>query len=145
MVEAVGLRITTLRDVNGTVWYVRNGEILRVGNKSQGYAVAVVDLPLAHSADIAAATELLAGCAARAGGRDGHRRRRAGAAGGARRRAGRAGGRHAAGHREGQARASSSPCSGRLNAAIADAFDDAGVPRPSVFPSSAADARPSRP
>ena len=57
-VEAVGLRITTLRDVNGTVWYVRNGEILRVGNKSQGYAVAVVDLPLAHSADIAEATEI---------------------------------------------------------------------------------------
>ncbi len=58
-VEAVGLRITTLRDINGTVWYVRNGEILRVGNKSQGYAVAVVDLPVAHSADIGEATELL--------------------------------------------------------------------------------------
>lgn len=29
-VEAVGLRVTRLRDVNGTVWYVRNGEILRV-------------------------------------------------------------------------------------------------------------------
>ena len=51
-VEAVGLRITTVRDVQGTVWHVRNGEILRVGNKSQGYAVAVIDLPLAHSADI---------------------------------------------------------------------------------------------
>jgi small-conductance mechanosensitive channel len=58
-VEAVGLRITTLRDGNGTVWYVRNGEILRVGNKSQGYAIAVVDLPVAHHADIAAATALL--------------------------------------------------------------------------------------
>jgi small-conductance mechanosensitive channel len=59
VVEAVGLRITTLRDVNGTVWYVRNGEILRVGNKSQGYAVAVVDVPVAHSADIAEAITLL--------------------------------------------------------------------------------------
>jgi moderate conductance mechanosensitive channel len=58
-VEAVGLRITTLRDGNGTVWYVRNGEILRVGNKSQGYAIAVVDLPVAPSADIPAVTELL--------------------------------------------------------------------------------------
>jgi small conductance mechanosensitive channel len=57
-VEAVGLRITTLRDVNGTVWYVRNGEILRVGNKSQGYAVAVIDLPVAHQADVAAAIAL---------------------------------------------------------------------------------------
>ena len=46
-VEAVGLRITTVRDGNGTVWYVRNGEILRVGNKSQGFAVAVADLLLA--------------------------------------------------------------------------------------------------
>jgi small conductance mechanosensitive channel len=58
-VEAVGLRITTLRDGNGTVWYVRNGEILRVGNKTQGYAIAVVDLPVAHSADIGVVTELL--------------------------------------------------------------------------------------
>ncbi|HEY0572988.1 MAG TPA: mechanosensitive ion channel domain-containing protein [Pseudonocardia sp.] len=57
-VEAVGLRITTLRDVRGTVWHVRNGEIQRVGNKSQGYAVAVVDVPLAHTVDIAQAVEL---------------------------------------------------------------------------------------
>jgi small-conductance mechanosensitive channel len=60
VVESVGLRITTVRDVNGTVWYVRNGEILRVGNKSQGYAVAVVDLPLGHSADITEASEIVA-------------------------------------------------------------------------------------
>ncbi|WP_233159866.1 mechanosensitive ion channel family protein [Pseudonocardia sp. MH-G8] len=58
VVEAVGLRITTLRDLKGTVWYVRNGEILRVGNMSQGYAVAVVDVPLAHTADIPLATAL---------------------------------------------------------------------------------------
>ncbi|GAB3623999.1 hypothetical protein GCM10027418_20830 [Mariniluteicoccus endophyticus] len=35
-VEAVGLRVTKLRDDNGNVWYVRNGEVLRVGNYSQG-------------------------------------------------------------------------------------------------------------
>ncbi len=57
-VEAVGLRITTLRDIRGTVWYVRNGEILRVGNKSQGYAIAMIDLPVAHSADMEQVTEL---------------------------------------------------------------------------------------
>lgn len=57
-VEAVGLRITTVRDAYGTVWYVRNGEILRVGNKSQDFAMAVVDLPLAHGADIPLATEI---------------------------------------------------------------------------------------
>lgn len=58
VVEAVGLRITTVRDENGTVWYVRNGEIVRVGNKSQGYAVAVVDLLLGHAADVGDAAEL---------------------------------------------------------------------------------------
>ena len=40
-VEAVSLRVTRLRDVNGTVWYVRNGEILRVGNMSQNWARTV--------------------------------------------------------------------------------------------------------
>ncbi|HLT62034.1 MAG TPA: mechanosensitive ion channel domain-containing protein [Microlunatus sp.] len=35
-VEAIGLRVTQLRDDDGTVWYVRNGEVLRVGNYSQG-------------------------------------------------------------------------------------------------------------
>jgi len=35
VVETVGLRITTVRDGKGTIWYLRNGEILKVGNKSQ--------------------------------------------------------------------------------------------------------------
>ncbi|MGY1688710.1 mechanosensitive ion channel family protein [Geodermatophilus sp. SYSU D01105] len=51
-VEAVGLRITRLRDVNGVVWYARNGEILRVGNKSQGFAQVVIDMPVAHDTDL---------------------------------------------------------------------------------------------
>jgi small conductance mechanosensitive channel len=51
-VEAVGLRITRLRDVNGVVWYVRNGEVLRVGNRSQGYAQVVIDMPVAHDTDL---------------------------------------------------------------------------------------------
>ncbi|WP_329044119.1 mechanosensitive ion channel family protein [Amycolatopsis sp. NBC_01488] len=58
-VESVGLRITTLRDLKGTVWYVRNGEILRVGNSSQGFAVAVVDVPLGYTADVERATTVL--------------------------------------------------------------------------------------
>jgi small-conductance mechanosensitive channel len=58
-VEAVGLRITTMRDVNGTVWYVRNGEILRVGNSSQGFAVAVVDVPIGYGADVEQATDII--------------------------------------------------------------------------------------
>ncbi|MEU6646397.1 mechanosensitive ion channel family protein [Saccharomonospora sp. NPDC046836] len=65
-VEAVGLRITTLRDVNGTVWYVRNGEVLRVGNSSQGYAIAVVDIPLNYNTDVNTATAVLEQVAAEA-------------------------------------------------------------------------------
>jgi small conductance mechanosensitive channel len=45
-VEAVGLRITTIRDGRGVLWYIRNGEIVRVGNKSQGWALVVVDVPV---------------------------------------------------------------------------------------------------
>src|SRR3954452_20217232 len=51
-VETVGLRITRVRDANGVVWYARNGEILRVGNKSQGYAQVVIDMPVAHDTDL---------------------------------------------------------------------------------------------
>ncbi len=57
-VEAVGLRVTTLRDPKGNVWYVRNGEVLRVSNASQGYSLAVVDLPIGHDSNIRASIEL---------------------------------------------------------------------------------------
>ncbi|GLY24794.1 mechanosensitive ion channel protein MscS [Micromonospora sp. NBRC 101691] len=46
VVESVGLRVTTVRDARGVLWYIRNGEIIRVGNKSQGWALVVVDLPI---------------------------------------------------------------------------------------------------
>ena len=51
-VEAVTLRVTRVRDVNGTVWYVRNGEILRVGNMSQNWARAVLDVTVAYHEDL---------------------------------------------------------------------------------------------
>lgn len=57
-VETVGLRVTTVRDISGTLWYVRNGEVLRVGNMSQGHAVAVLDLPVSHTANIDIACEV---------------------------------------------------------------------------------------
>lgn len=47
-VEEVGLRVTRLRDANGVVWYIRNGEIVRIGNKSQGWSTATVDSPVAY-------------------------------------------------------------------------------------------------
>jgi moderate conductance mechanosensitive channel len=52
VVEAVGLRVTRVRDVEGTVWYVRNGEILRVGNQSQNWARTVLDVPVGHNEDL---------------------------------------------------------------------------------------------
>ena len=51
-VEDVTLRVTRLRDGNGVVWYVRNGEIIRVGNRSQGWSTAIVDLPVAYTEDV---------------------------------------------------------------------------------------------
>jgi small-conductance mechanosensitive channel len=58
-VEAVTLRTTRLRDINGVVWYIRNGEITRVGNESQGWARAVVDVPVSYDEDLARVRELL--------------------------------------------------------------------------------------
>lgn len=52
VVEQVGIRITKVRDVNGTLWYVRNGEILRLGNLSQGWARVIIDLAVPYDADI---------------------------------------------------------------------------------------------
>jgi moderate conductance mechanosensitive channel len=51
-VEAVSLRVTRLRDINGTVWYVRNGEISRVGNMSQNWARTVLDISVAYHEDL---------------------------------------------------------------------------------------------
>jgi len=51
-VEEVSLRSTQLRDVDGIVWHVPNGEIHRVGNKSQQWSRAVVDVPISSRADI---------------------------------------------------------------------------------------------
>ncbi|MBM7504981.1 mechanosensitive ion channel family protein [Agromyces aurantiacus] len=52
IVEEVRIRVTSVRDVNGTLWFVRNGEILRVGNMSQGWARVIVDLAVPYDADI---------------------------------------------------------------------------------------------
>jgi small conductance mechanosensitive channel len=51
-VEAVSLRVTRLRDTNGTVWYVRNGELLRVGNMSQNWARTVLDVQVSAREDL---------------------------------------------------------------------------------------------
>ncbi|HRY09894.1 MAG TPA: mechanosensitive ion channel family protein [Candidatus Nanopelagicales bacterium] len=52
VVEDVTLRITRLRDLSGVVWYVRNGEILRVANQSQGWVLAAIDIPVAYDENL---------------------------------------------------------------------------------------------
>ena len=51
-VEEVTLRVTRVRDMSGVVWYVRNGEVLRVANRSQGWTLAIVDLPVAYDENL---------------------------------------------------------------------------------------------
>ena len=52
VVEAVNLRTTLLRDVHGTLWHIPNGEVRRVGNMSQQWARAVLDVEVAYDTDI---------------------------------------------------------------------------------------------
>ncbi|MEX1207078.1 MAG: mechanosensitive ion channel family protein [Acidimicrobiia bacterium] len=59
VVEEVNLRTTRLRDVNGTVWFVPNGEIRRIGNKSQQWARTVLDVEVAYNTDLAKAVDVI--------------------------------------------------------------------------------------
>lgn len=52
IVEYVSVRVTHVRDVNGTLWYVRNGEVTRIGNLSQGWSRVIIDLAIGVDADI---------------------------------------------------------------------------------------------
>jgi small-conductance mechanosensitive channel len=58
-VEGVSLRTTRIRDVEGTVWHIPNGEIHRIANKSQDWARAVLDLPVAVGTDVHRAREVI--------------------------------------------------------------------------------------
>jgi len=59
IVESVGLRVTQVRDVSGVLWYVRNGEVIRVGNQSQGWSRVVLDIPLDYNAPLDKAREAI--------------------------------------------------------------------------------------
>jgi moderate conductance mechanosensitive channel len=58
-VEGVGLRSTRVRDVDGVLWHVPNGEIHRVGNMSQGWSRALLDIEVAWSSDLQHAIEVI--------------------------------------------------------------------------------------
>jgi small conductance mechanosensitive channel len=65
VVESIRLRVTQVRDSEGTVWYVRNGEILRVGNTTQGWSRIILDLPLAYNSDLEKAKKAIEAAAAK--------------------------------------------------------------------------------
>jgi small conductance mechanosensitive channel len=59
VVEGVSLRSTRVRDVNGTLWHIPNGEIVRTGNMSQGWARTLLDVDVAYGSDIEHAQEVI--------------------------------------------------------------------------------------
>ena len=59
VVEEVTLRTTVLRSLNGTVWHVPNGQVSRVGNLSQLWSVAVIDIDVAYDSDLAEVRSIL--------------------------------------------------------------------------------------
>ena len=58
-VEAVGLRVTRIRDIDGTVWCVRNVNIARVGNMSQNWARTVLDIRVGYEQNLDRVREVL--------------------------------------------------------------------------------------
>lgn len=57
-VEDVGIRVTQVRAIDGTLWFIRNGEILTLGNASQGWGQAVIDVTVDARQDLAHVTEV---------------------------------------------------------------------------------------
>ncbi|HSJ33789.1 MAG TPA: mechanosensitive ion channel family protein [Acidimicrobiia bacterium] len=63
IVEGLGLRTTRIRDVTGTLWHVPNGEINRVGNMSQQWSRALLDIGVGYSANVDEAAAVIKGVA----------------------------------------------------------------------------------
>jgi moderate conductance mechanosensitive channel len=63
VVEGISLRTTRIRDVTGTLWHVPNGEIARIGNMSQEWARALLDVDVSYGTDIDAASDIIQGVA----------------------------------------------------------------------------------
>ncbi|GAB3409157.1 mechanosensitive ion channel family protein [Flindersiella endophytica] len=58
-VEGVGLRVTRVRDGEGVLWHIRNGEVIQVGNKSQGWSALTLDVEVAYDEDVDRVEDLL--------------------------------------------------------------------------------------
>jgi small conductance mechanosensitive channel len=63
-VQEVTLRVTRIQDGTGMIWYVRNGEVLKVGNLTQGHSSGTVDIPVAYDSDVEAVAAILRDVAA---------------------------------------------------------------------------------
>ena len=59
-VEEINLRVTRIRATDGTVWFVPNGEIRKVGNSTKEYGRSIVDVTIPNKADLTAATASIA-------------------------------------------------------------------------------------
>ena len=59
VVEGISLRTTRVRDVTGTLWHVPNGQITRIGNMSQEWARALLDVGVSYDTDIDQASEII--------------------------------------------------------------------------------------
>ena len=66
-VESVGLRVTRVQDENGTLWYLRNGDIQQLGNRSQGWGRAVVQVCVGYGEDLDRVGRLILDSAAELG------------------------------------------------------------------------------
>lgn len=55
----VGLRVTKLRGATGEIWYIRNGEVKRIANMSQGWATATVEVPVGYHEDLERVEQLI--------------------------------------------------------------------------------------
>jgi small conductance mechanosensitive channel len=59
VVEGITLRTTRLRDVEGVLWHVPNGQISRVGNLSQQWSRSLLDIPVAYTTDLDEAIDII--------------------------------------------------------------------------------------
>jgi small conductance mechanosensitive channel len=58
-VEDVGIRVVQLRSLDGTLWFIRNGEVLTLGNASQGWGRALIDVTVDAHQDLAHVSEVM--------------------------------------------------------------------------------------
>ncbi|MGF1431969.1 mechanosensitive ion channel family protein [Kitasatospora sp. LaBMicrA B282] len=61
----VGLRVTKLRGANGEIWYIRNGEVKRIANMSQGWSTSTVDVQVGYKEDLSRVEALILSTAER--------------------------------------------------------------------------------